>query len=965
MSEKKSVLLIRPKCPLVDTRTVNKNEEIIKSFPTPLKDIVSSPTNIVFLTENNELYITGRVFDQTQHGVSLFPYSVCARSRDSDVVSVPTRIEGINFVIDKVSMGSFFCMLLSKGRLYTWGSFSFGQLGIPDARIFNKPELVPQLSGIQDVSCGSCHTLALNVWGEIFSWGQDDYGQLGRSRSQKNDIPTDIEFFRNHVVTKIFTGAFCSACITDEGMAFIWGKHLKMKEIKRTPTQLSFKKTLKLMSSFFVISIELAYNDIFLILHDGTMHRFIDFDDFEEVDLLSRIGVTRAVGGTHFTLVETDTSDIYQLNPKEGKTATTNVIYKASEFDSESHVGAMCTNAGSVFVLLDYNKQYGKVKTIVMFLRKFMRQIECIVSYYMDPMVSYAKQLENGSYRLTKSSNAKKRASQTPRDLTKSSAITSDDEAYVFSTEDVMKMFYGIKPLTYLLPQLLCVATNILNLWRANSTIYQIVEKFLELNISRQFVDISVKAGECFALLKMMEKKSPELQECAKRQQELIDQFDAETIFDGKTDLPSLMLLAVKFVPQFYQLVDDYYKTLDESQEDYLKLHQILPKFEKLLSRVNDSFHLDNIFDIVNCFPDESGNVSITSGGVTELITRLYNMNLNDPSYTDMFLMTHKKFTDSETVVLQLVDAYTAGVVGEDSKACILSVLSHWFRSYPGDFANKADLVGIIRILVTKSEQTDLTQTLQASLNSLGMSLAKRKNSRVFLPLNTSTSLKYTHFLPANVMPLAKVLNYFNTLIFSRVSYEELILINWGSPKNKENTPNLQNMTERFNWIGDTVVRCFNECPKSERVKFIEGIILMMKTFQGMKDIHFLVAITYCLKTIDIDSIKTKKLSSEDNAYLLEMEQLCTFQKNYKFLRQYMQQLETPYIPFIGVVSKDLMLVDEGNPDFVGENLINVYKWRKIYELIEQVIGAKYPQPKLECPNEELQILVQTIYSFK
>jgi E3 ubiquitin-protein ligase HERC4 len=32
---------------------------------------------------------------------------------------------------------------------------------------------------ITKASCGSDHTLAINQWGQVFSWGSDSYGQLG------------------------------------------------------------------------------------------------------------------------------------------------------------------------------------------------------------------------------------------------------------------------------------------------------------------------------------------------------------------------------------------------------------------------------------------------------------------------------------------------------------------------------------------------------------------------------------------------------------------------------------------------------------------------------------------------------------------------------------------------------------------------------------------------------------------
>ncbi|EDR26295.1 guanine nucleotide exchange factor, putative [Entamoeba dispar SAW760] len=958
-------LILRSKCPLIDTVTSGNDEVPKYKFPSSVKDIVSSSTNILYVTETDDLYISGHVFDPTSRGkVSLFSQSVTDNAKPDDIIKTPQKIEGVPKPIDKVSMGSYFCVVLSKGKLYSWGAYEGGQLGIQDVFNPSKPELVPQINDIKDICCGGYHTLALNIWGEVFSWGKNEFGQLGRINTSKKEIPSQIPSLRNYVVSRIFCGGFCSACITDQGMGYIWGKHLKMKELKRIPTQLNLKGT---SSSFpFIISIELAYNDIFIVLHDGRLYRFIDFDQFEEVDLLSRIGVIRAVGGIHFTLVETDSSDVYQIYPKEGKTSTLSIMFKKKELGEDTHIRKICLNGGATLVLFDKNPQYDAVKKIVLFLRKFLRQLEGVVSNYADPCASFIKQLENSIGRSTRMSTPRKSSKSSlgsRLDRSSVSAIEKEEESYIPSTDDVQKIFYGIKPLAYSLPAILHNFVNALNEWYPGTTLYESLEKFLELNITRQFVTISTNLGESFSTLQMIKKKSSDVQQFLKKQEQSFNQFEFDVIFDKKNDLPSLLLLPIKFLPQFYSLIKEYHKSLPPIHPDFLHIKQLFKQMDKLLSRINDSFHLDNIFDIVKCFPDENGSVSITSGTTTELINRLYNMNLNDPEYVDMFLMIHKKFTSSEEVLKRFSEVYNNLSTSQEIKSCILSVINQWIRNYTADFEKKPELICMIKSFISKEITSDKVEVLNSTLCGIGTALALRMRNKVFLPVQTNIKIPYQYFFPGNVMPFAQTLNYFNSLIFSRVTYEELIVMNYSKPENKPLTPNIQNMTERFNWIGDTIVDCFNECPKGDKVQFIQGLILFMKTIQQLKDIHFLVALAYTLPRLDLDSIKSKKISEEDKNYLNEIEELCTFKQNYKYLRAYLSQLETPYIPFIGILSKDLMLIDEGNPDKLGDGTINLYKWRKVYELIQQVLNAKGQTTKNSCYNEEIQILVQRVYS--
>ena len=60
------------------------------------------------------------------------------------------------------------------------GSNKEGKLGIgsSDTTHCNVPTLVEGIRGIQKVSCGGSHTLAINFEGEVYSWGQACYGAL-------------------------------------------------------------------------------------------------------------------------------------------------------------------------------------------------------------------------------------------------------------------------------------------------------------------------------------------------------------------------------------------------------------------------------------------------------------------------------------------------------------------------------------------------------------------------------------------------------------------------------------------------------------------------------------------------------------------------------------------------------------------------------------------------------------------
>lgn len=81
-----------------------------------------------------------------------------------------------------------------------------------------KPKLVQALLGhrVVQVACGSrdAQTLALTEDGIVFSWGDGDFGKLGRGGSEGTFIPQQIERLNDVGVIQIECGAQFSLALT-------------------------------------------------------------------------------------------------------------------------------------------------------------------------------------------------------------------------------------------------------------------------------------------------------------------------------------------------------------------------------------------------------------------------------------------------------------------------------------------------------------------------------------------------------------------------------------------------------------------------------------------------------------------------------------------------------------------------------------------------------------------------------
>ena len=63
--------------------------------------------------------------------------------------------------------------------MYTWGFGKNGALGHGDWDIVEIPKKIENLSNIIKIKCGIDYTIAMDKDGKLYSWGSNRYGQLG------------------------------------------------------------------------------------------------------------------------------------------------------------------------------------------------------------------------------------------------------------------------------------------------------------------------------------------------------------------------------------------------------------------------------------------------------------------------------------------------------------------------------------------------------------------------------------------------------------------------------------------------------------------------------------------------------------------------------------------------------------------------------------------------------------------
>lgn len=178
--------------------------------------------------------------------------------------------------------------LASDGKVYTWGYNAFGQLGNGNNTNSNVPVAVDTsgvLSGkiITQIASGYGHSMALASDGKVYTWGLNSSGQLGNYTYTDSKVPVSIKtsgVLSGRTIIQIAAGSDHSIALASDGTVYTWGRNdygqLGNGSFIGSITEPVAVNTSGVLSGKTIIQIAAGYYHSIALASDGTVYTWGD-----------------------------------------------------------------------------------------------------------------------------------------------------------------------------------------------------------------------------------------------------------------------------------------------------------------------------------------------------------------------------------------------------------------------------------------------------------------------------------------------------------------------------------------------------------------------------------------------------------------------------------------------------------------------------------------------------------------
>ncbi|KAG0231882.1 hypothetical protein BGX31_005329 [Mortierella sp. GBA43] len=359
----------------------------------------------------------------------------------------------------------------------------------------------------------------------------------------------------------------------------------------------------------------------------------------------------------------------------------------------------------------------------------------------------------------------------------------------------------------------------------------------------------------------------------------------------------------------------------------------------------------------------------VKGGTITALIERLTLHDGLDPNFIATFLLTYRSFTTTNELFTQLFTRFTIqppmGLTPEEAdvwnekkqtpiRLRVFNIIKSWLETYYlEDEVDDRDALSMIKEF---SESAAMKDTMSFAAVQLIKLVEKREQSegafrKMVLNLATQApqpivprNLKKIKFLELDPLEFARQLTIMEATIYNKIRPVECLAKAWTSndPDIAAKAVTIKKMIETSNlyanWIDELIL---SEKEIKKRVLVIRHFVLIAEKLRALNNFSMLSATMAALSQSPIYRLKRtwEQVPNRTMTSLMELQQLMGVAKNWADYREELHNVNPPCVPFVGMYLTDLVMIQDGNPDFLKKSntLVNFYKRVKTAEVIREI----------------------------
>lgn len=180
-----------------------------------LNNIISTSSNdqgTLYLDDKGNVYSQGSNTDGNLGQVGNGDY----------YIEQPTLINALDDII-QISMHMYHSLAVDiNGNVYAFGSNNYGQLGLRDNDEHVYPLIIPKIKNIIKISAGNRFSLLLNDKGRVYAFGNNQYGQLGIGNNNAINTPKLLNI---KDIVDISAGSSHSLLLDKYGQVYSFGSN--------------------------------------------------------------------------------------------------------------------------------------------------------------------------------------------------------------------------------------------------------------------------------------------------------------------------------------------------------------------------------------------------------------------------------------------------------------------------------------------------------------------------------------------------------------------------------------------------------------------------------------------------------------------------------------------------------------------------------------------------------------------